>query len=115
MSNSQLHKLKSGIKNCSKVTLKLSSNVVGEYNRQYHHQLILKFKNSLYKIRPSGGFLGRPLEPLLKTGLPLIGNVLKVLVKNVLIPLGSTAASATDAVIHKKNVWIEYNNIDFFQ
>ena len=35
--------------------------------------------------------------------MPLIGNVLKPLAKNVLIPLGSTtAASATDAAIHKK-------------
>ena len=34
----------------------------------------------------SGGFLGRLLGPLLKTGLPLIGNVLKPLTKNILIP-----------------------------
>ena len=45
----------------------------------------------------------QPLGPLLKTGLPLIGNVLKTLTKSVLIPLGLTAAaSATDAAIHKK-------------
>ena len=51
----------------------------------------------------SGGFLGRLLGPLLKTGLPLIKNVIKPLAKNVLIPLGLTAAaSATDAGIHKK-------------
>ena len=51
----------------------------------------------------SGGFLGRLLGPLLKIGLLLIGNVLKPLAKNVLIPLGLTAAAAsTDAVIHKK-------------
>ena len=51
----------------------------------------------------SGGFLGRLLGPLLKAGLPLIGNLLKPLAKSVLIPLGLTAAeSATDAVIHKK-------------
>ena len=48
-------------------------------------------------------FLGRLLEQLLKTGLPLIGNVLKPLVKSVLIQLGLTAAaSAADAAIHKK-------------
>ena len=29
----------------------------------------------------SGGFLGRRLDPLLKTGLPLIKNVIKPLVK----------------------------------
>ena len=35
--------------------------------------------------------------------MPLIGNVLKPLAKSILIPLGlTTAASATDAVIHKK-------------
>ena len=48
-------------------------------------------------------FLGRLLGPLLKTGLSLIGNVLKTLAKGVLIPLGLTAAaSAADAAIHKK-------------
>ena len=57
----------------------------------------------MHKIGQSGGFLGRLLGPLLKTGLPLIGNVLKPLAKSVLIPLGLTAAaSATDPTIHKK-------------
>ena len=51
----------------------------------------------------SGGLLGRLLGPLLKTGLPLMKNVLKPLAKSVLIPLGlPVAASATDAAIHKK-------------
>ena len=51
----------------------------------------------------SGGFLSRLLGPLLKTGLPLIKNVIKPLAKSVLIPLGLTAAaSATDTGIHKK-------------
>ena len=51
----------------------------------------------------SGGFLGILLGPLLKTGLPLIKNVIKPLAKSVLIPLGLTAAaSAADAGIHKK-------------
>ena len=51
----------------------------------------------------SGGFLGRLLGPLLKTGLPLIKNVIKLLVKSVLIPSGLTAAvSAAYAGIHKK-------------
>ena len=49
------------------------------------------------------GFLGRLLQPLLKTGLPLIGNVLRPLAKIVLIPLRLTAAAyATDGAIHKK-------------
>ena len=51
----------------------------------------------------SGGLLGRLLGPLLKTGLPLIKNVIKPLANSVLIPLGLTAAaSAADAGIHKK-------------
>ena len=55
------------------------------------------------KIIESGGFLGRLLGPLLKTGLPLIKNVIKSLAKSVLISLGLTAAaSAADAGIHKK-------------
>ena len=53
---------------------------------------------------PSGGFLGRLLGPLLKTGLRLIKNVIKPLVKSVLIPLGLTAAaSAADVGIYKKS------------
>ena len=51
----------------------------------------------------SGGFLSRLLGPLLKTGLPLIKNVIKPLAKSVLIPLGLTAAApAADVGIHKK-------------
>ena len=51
----------------------------------------------------SGGSLSRLLGPLLKTGLPLVKNVIKPLAKSVLIPLGLTAAaSAADAGIHKK-------------
>ena len=51
----------------------------------------------------SGGFLGRLHGPFLKTGLPLIKNLVKPLAKIVLIPLGLTAAaSAADAGIHKK-------------
>ena len=50
----------------------------------------------------SGGFLGKLLGRLLKTGLPLIKNVITPLAKSVLIPLGLTAAAAADAGIHKK-------------
>ena len=43
------------------------------------------------------------MGPLLKMGLPLIGNVLKPLARSILIPLGLTGtASATDAAIQKK-------------
>ena len=55
------------------------------------------------KIGQSRGFLARLLEPLLKTGLPLMKDVLRPLAKSALIPLGVTAAiSAEDAAIHKK-------------
>ena len=50
-----------------------------------HSANIKLSKIRLHKIGQSGGFLGWLLEPLLKTGLPLIGNVLKPLAKRVLI------------------------------
>ena len=56
-------------------------------------------KTQLSKMLQSGRFLG----PLLKTGLPLLKNVIKPLAKSVLIPLGLTAAaSAGDAGTQKK-------------
>ena len=59
-------------------------------------------KAQISKIIKSGGFLSRLLGPLLKTGLPLIKNVIKPLAKGVLIPVGLTdAASAADAGIRK--------------
>ena len=125
LSNSQLNKLKSGIKNVAEGTLKISSNVVGDSNDEndFPHKLLLtntqvsklhkafangssanvkSSKTQLHKIGQSGGFLGRLLGPLLKTGLHLIGNVLKPLAKTILMPLGLTAAATTDAAIHKK-------------
>ena len=51
----------------------------------------------------SGVFLGRLLGPLLKTGLPLMKNVIKPLAKSILAPLGLTAAAAAaNAGIHKE-------------
>ena len=59
-------------------------------------------KTQLSKMIQSGRFLGRLLGPILKTGLPLIKNVIKPLVKSVLIPLGLNAAASTaDSGIHK--------------
>ena len=61
-------------------------------------------RTQLSKIVEFGVFPCRLLVPLLKTGLYLIGNVLKPLARSVLIPLGLTAAaSGADAGIHKKN------------
>ena len=51
----------------------------------------------------SGGFLGKLLGPLLKTGLTLMKNLTTRLTKSVLIPLGLIAAAlAADTGIHKK-------------
>ena len=118
--------MKSAKKNGTGVTLNLSSNIIRDPNDEnnFPHKLLLtntqvaRFckpvlngsltniklsKTQLHKIVQSGGFLGRLLGPLLKTGLPLVGNVLKPLAKSVIKPSGlSAAASATDAAIHNK-------------
>ena len=46
LSNSQLNKLKSGIKNVAEVTLNLSSNVIGNSNDEtnFPHKLMHKFR-----------------------------------------------------------------------
>ena len=60
-------------------------------------------KFQISKIIQSEGFFGKLLGPLLKTGLPLIKNVIKPLAKSISISLGLTvAASAADAGIQKK-------------
>ena len=132
LSNSQLNKLKSAIKTKTKVVLRLSSSLVGDDEANFSHKLLLTnrqvanlrkafanylstdiklSKTQLSKMIQSGGFLGRLLGPLLKTGLPLIKNVIKPLPKSVLIPLGITAAaSAAVAGIHEKNLRIWNNN-----
>ena len=128
LSNSQLNKFKSAIKNETKVVLRLSSNMIDDNGTNFPHNLLLTnrqvsnlrkafanylsadiklSKNQLSKMIQSGGFIGRLLSPLLKTGLPLIKNVINSLAKSVLIPLGLTAVvSAADAKIHKKNIRI---------
>ena len=132
LSSSQLNKLKSAIKNESDVVLRLSSNMIGtdnsDNNTNYPHELLLtnrqvanlrnafaKYtsadiklsKTQLSKMIQSGGFLGRLLGPLLRTGLPLMTSVIKPLAKHVSVPLGLTAtASAADAGVHKKNLRI---------
>ena len=127
LSNLQLNKLKSAIKNETDVVLRLSSNTIGnsDGNTNFPHELfltnrqvanlrkafakntstdIMLTKTQLSKMIQSGGFLGRLLGPLLRTGLPLIKSVIKPLAKNVLVPLGLTAtASVADAGMHKKS------------
>ena len=120
LSNSQFSKLKSVIKNKTEVVLILSSNMISDdetnlslNNRQVENLRkafvdkstndIKSSKTQICKMIQSGRFLGRLIRPLLKTGLPLIKNVIKPLPKIVLVLLGLTAAaSAADAGIHKK-------------
>ena len=123
LSNSQLNELKSAIKNGNKVVLILSSNMIVDNETNFPHKLLLTnrqvanlrkafanhlstdiklSKTQLSKMIQPGGFLGKLLGPLLRTGLPLTKKGVKSLAKSVLIPLGLTAAtSAADARIHK--------------
>ena len=108
LSNSQLNKLKSAIKNENfPHKLLLTNRQVANLRQAFANHLstdIKLSKTQLFKMIQSGGFLGRLLGPLQKTRLPLIKNVIKPLAKSVLIPLGLTAAtSAADARIHKKS------------
>ena len=95
LSNSQLNKFKSAIKNETEVVLRLSSNMIGDSDDKinFPHELLLTnrqvanlrkafadkssndiklSKSQITKMMQSGGFIGRLLGPLLNTGLPLI-------------------------------------------
>ena len=62
-------------------------------------------RTQLSKIILPGGFLDRIPGPLLKTRLALMKKWIQLLGKDLLIPLGLfTAASATEARIHKKTL-----------
>ena len=126
LSNSQLNKLKTAIKNETDVVIRISPNMIGDSNDKgnFPHELLLtnrqvssirkaftnnswadiKFsKTQLSKMIQSGWSLRKLLGPLLKTGLPLMKNVITPLAKSVLIPLGlKAAASAADAGIHRR-------------
>ena len=82
------------------LTTRQKTKVRNAFNNNMSTDLKLS-KAQISKIIQSGGFLSRLLGPLLKTGLPLIKDVIKPLAKSVLIPLGLTAAaSAADPGIH---------------
>ena len=124
LSNPQLSKLKSAIKNETDVVLRLSSNMIGNSgdstnfpqellltNRQVaslhkafanHLSTDIKLsKTQLSKIIQSRGFLGKLL----------IKSVIKSLAKSVVVPLGLTAAaSGADTGIHKKILGSGHNN-----
>ena len=125
LSNAQLKKLKYAVSNNTGTTLRINFKMF--YGNNLPHELLLTTRQKT-KIRNAfnnntstdiklskaqineiiqSGFLGKLLGPLLKTGLPLIKNVIKPLDKSVLIPLGlNSAASVADAGIHKKNIRI---------
>ena len=63
-------------------------------------------KTQLSKIVQSGELLGKVFALLLKTSLSLMKNVLHLLAKSVLIPLGLIAA-AVDTGIHKKKFGLD--------
>ena len=99
LSDVQLNKLKTAVKGTDNKTKNKIKNV---FNNNMSTYLKLS-RAQVSKIIQSGGFLGRLHGPFLKTGLPLIKNMIKPLAKTVLISLGLTAAASTaDAGIHKK-------------
>ena len=80
LSNSQLNKFKSAIKNETEVVLRLSSNMIGDDETNFPHKLLLtnrqvsNFSKAFAKMMQSGGFLDRLLGPLLKTRLQITTN-----------------------------------------
>ena len=124
--NSQLNKLKCAIKNKTEIVFSLSPNMIGNLDDEtnFAHELLLTNKqvtnlrkafanNSFADIKLSkpqlskmiqpGGFLSRLLDPLLKTRLPLIKNVIKPLATSVLVSLGLIAVTLAAYVeIHEK-------------
>ena len=102
LSNSQLNKLKSAIKNKTELVLRLWSNIIVDDETNFPHELlstnkvanlrrasadksstdIKLLKTEISNVIQSGGFLGRRLGPLLKIGLPLMKNVIKPLAKS---------------------------------
>ena len=72
----------------SYVKLTASKNFLLKFTSKRNNKIGIK-----HKIGQSLGFFGRLLGPLLKTGLSLMGNILKPLAERVLIPLGLTAVA----------------------
>ena len=122
LSNIELKKLKDAVSNNKGTTLRISFKMFNGNNLRDKLLLTTRQKTKIRnafnnnrstdikvskaqtnKIIQCGDFLGKLLGPLLKTGLPLIKNVIKPLAKSILILLGLTAtASAADAGIHRK-------------
>ena len=117
LSNSQLNELKNFVKKKQGTTLRMNARMFNGNNLAHELFLttiqttnlrnaiennmstVIKFsKAQISKIIQSGGFLGKIIGPLLKTGLPLLKSVIK--------PLGflglTAASSAVDAGVQKK-------------
>ena len=117
LSNSQRNKLKNSVKKKQGTTLRMNARMFNVNNLP--HELFLTIRQTtklsnaiesnmstdiklsqaqISKIIQSGGFLGKILGPLLKTGLQLLKSVIK--------PLGllglTAASSAIDAEFQKK-------------
>ena len=94
--------------------LLLTNRQVADIRKAFANHLstdIKLSKTQLSKMVQSGGFFGRLLGPLLKTGLPLTKSVIKSLAKSVLISLGlMAAASAADVKMYKKILGSGHNN-----
>ena len=129
-SNSQPSKLKSAVKCNEGTTLRMNARMFNGNNLP--HELLLTTRQTtkirytiennmltdiklskaqISKIIQSGGFLGKLLGPLLKTGLPLLKSVIK--------PLGllslTAASSAIDAGVQKKDIWFWNNSLNNFK
>ena len=114
LSDSQLKKLIDAVSSNTGTTLRISLKMFNGNN--FPHELLLTVtqktkirdafnNNTSTDIKLSKAQINKIIQfgLLLKTGLPLIKNLIKRLAKSVLIPLGLTAAaSAADAEIHKK-------------
>ena len=117
LSNLQLNKLKSAVKNKQGTTLRMNAKIFNGNNLP--HELFLtqrqttKLRNAIEnnfqtdiklskaqisKIIQSGGFLGKILGPLLKARLSLLKSVIKPLELLVL----TAVSSAIDAGVQKK-------------
>ena len=133
LSDTKLKKLKTAVKNKTGTTLRISFKMLN--GNDLPHELLLTtrqktqlrnaFNNKMSttdlklskaqisKIIQSGGFFGSLLSKLAGPLMKVVKNV----AKNVLAPLGITAAaSAFDAGIKKKkNTWFWNNNFNNFK
>ena len=130
LSGTQLKKLKTAVKNKTGTTVKISLKFFNGNDLPYELLLTTRQKTKLKnafnnnmstalklskaqisKIIPSGGFLGSLLSklagPLMKVAIPLA--------KDVLAPLGITAAASANDTGIQKQKWFWNNNFNNFK